>query len=73
MSAYLISGLKCLIADEICKAIKSCKDMQALCLEGNTVGVDAAKAIAEALSQRPEFEVWFCAFGWFYVVIKWNR
>jgi len=37
------------LADEICKAIKECKDMQALCLEGNTVGVDAAKAIAEAL------------------------
>jgi Ran GTPase-activating protein (RanGAP) involved in mRNA processing and transport len=31
--------------------------MQALCLEGNTIGVDAAKAIAEALSKRPEFEV----------------
>lgn len=46
-------------AEEICKAIKECKDMQALCLEGNTVGVDAAKAIAQALSTRSEFEVNF--------------
>ncbi|EDO31643.1 predicted protein [Nematostella vectensis] len=43
-------------AAKICEAIKNCKDMQALCLEGNTIGVEAAKAIAEALSKRPEFE-----------------
>lgn len=46
-----------LSAEEICNAIKESKDMQALCLEGNTIGVDAAKAIAEVLSKRPEFEV----------------
>jgi Ran GTPase-activating protein (RanGAP) involved in mRNA processing and transport len=33
--------------------------VQAFTLEGNTLGVEAAKAIAEALSERPEFEVHF--------------
>ena len=44
-------------AAEIVNAIKASKDVQGLCLGGNTVGVDAARAIAEALGTRPEFEV----------------
>ena len=44
-------------AAEVVNTIKASKDVQALCLEGNTIGVDAAKAIGEALSTRKEFEV----------------
>ena len=44
-------------AAEVVNAIKASKDVQALCLEGNTIGVEAAKAIGEALSTRKEFEV----------------
>lgn len=43
-------------AADVVKAIKESKDVQAFTLEGNTLGVEAAKAIAEALSKRPEFE-----------------
>ena len=46
-----------LSAVEVVDAIKASKDIQALCLEGNTIGVEAAKAIGEALSTRQEFEV----------------
>lgn len=46
-----------LSAVEVVNAIKASKDIQALCLEGNTIGVEAAKAIGEALSTRQEFEV----------------
>ena len=45
------------IAADVIKAINESKDLQAFTLEGNTLGVEAAKAIAEALSKRPEFEV----------------
>ena len=31
--------------------------MKALRLEGNTLGLDAARVIAEALKEKPEFEV----------------
>ena len=44
-------------AVEVVNAIKASKDVQALCLEGNTIGVGAAEAIGEALSTRQEFEV----------------
>ena len=44
-------------AAEIVKAIEDSKDMQSLRLEGNTVGVDAAEAIAKALEKKSEFEV----------------
>ncbi|XP_019646816.1 PREDICTED: ran GTPase-activating protein 1-like isoform X1 [Branchiostoma belcheri] len=43
-------------AAEIVKAVEEAKDLQALRLEGNTVGVEAAKAIAAALEKHPEFE-----------------
>ncbi|XP_072040661.1 ran GTPase-activating protein 1-like [Amphiura filiformis] len=43
-------------AAEIIKAIDESKDMQSLRLDGNTVGVDAAKAIAKALEKKAEFE-----------------
>lgn len=36
-------------------AIHLCKNMKYLNLEGNTVGVDAAKAIGKALESHPEF------------------
>lgn len=40
------------IVDEIAK----CSTMASLRLEGNTVGVEAAEAIAEALAKHPEFQ-----------------
>ena len=54
-------------AKEIVDAIQKCDRMTALCLEGNTLGVEAAEAIAKALRQHSEFQVnawkltqWFC-------------
>ena len=44
-------------AVEVVNAIKASKDVQALCLEGNTIGVEAAAAIGGALATSPEFEV----------------
>ena len=46
-----------LTAAEVVNAIKASKDVQALCLEGNTIGVEAAEAIGGALATRPELEV----------------
>ncbi|RUS70219.1 hypothetical protein EGW08_022021 [Elysia chlorotica] len=43
-------------AKEIVDAIEKCDRMTALCLEGNTLGVDAAEVIAKALGQHPEFQ-----------------
>ncbi|XP_070540108.1 ran GTPase-activating protein 1-like [Ptychodera flava] len=40
-------------ADEIVKAISDSHNLQSLVLEGNTVGVDAAGAIARALEAKP--------------------
>ncbi|KAK0085213.1 hypothetical protein PV325_005588 [Microctonus aethiopoides] len=37
-------------AQEVCEAIKKCKRLDYLDLEGNTLGPDAAKAISEALA-----------------------
>ena len=44
-------------AVEVVNAINASKDVQALCLEGNTIGVEAAEAIGGALATKPEFEV----------------
>ncbi|KAK3795101.1 hypothetical protein RRG08_028303 [Elysia crispata] len=52
-------GLKLNKADdakEIVDAIQKCDRMTALCLEGNTLGVEAAEAIAKALRQHSEFQ-----------------
>ncbi|CAH1777387.1 unnamed protein product [Owenia fusiformis] len=43
-------------AVEIVKGIEACSHMTALRLEGNTLGVDAASTIADALKKHPEFE-----------------
>ena len=45
------------LAKEIVDAIQNCDHMTALCMEGNTLGVDAAESIAKALGQHPEFQV----------------
>lgn len=57
MILRLITNAFVFIAADVIKAINESKDLQAFTLEGNTLGVEAAKAIAEALSKRPEFEV----------------
>ncbi len=44
-------------AKEIVDAIKNADAVHSLRLDGNTIGADAAKSIAEALRLRPEFEV----------------
>lgn len=43
-------------AKDIVAEIKKCKVMTALRMEGNTLGVDAAKAIAETLEAHKEFQ-----------------
>lgn len=45
------------VANDIVAEIKKCKVMTALRMEGNTLGVDAAKAIAETLEAHKEFQV----------------
>lgn len=41
---------------EVIEAINKCKKLTFLNLEGNTLGVEAAKAIGEALKNHPEFQ-----------------
>ena len=53
----VIFSFSLVAAAEVVNAIKASKDVQALCLEGNTIGVEAAEAIGEALATRPELEV----------------
>ncbi|KAI0234623.1 Ran GTPase-activating protein 1 [Lamellibrachia satsuma] len=43
-------------AEKITQKIDSCPNLNALRLEGNTLGVEAAKAIGESLTKHPEFE-----------------
>jgi len=44
-----------LTALPIVDAIKACKQLNVLNLEGNTLGVEAAKGIAKALESQPHF------------------
>ncbi len=52
------------IAQPIVDAIKAAKCLTGLVLEGNTLGVEAAKAIAKALESQPSFQraLWKDAF-----------
>lgn len=43
--------------EEIVKQIQDFNGLQALRLEGNTIGVEAAQAIAKALETKSEFKV----------------
>ncbi|KAL8221847.1 UNVERIFIED_CONTAM: Ran GTPase-activating protein 1 [Gekko kuhli] len=43
-------------AEEVIKEIEEFDGMEALRLEGNTVGVEAAKVIAKALEKKPELK-----------------
>ncbi|XP_068108145.1 ran GTPase-activating protein 1 [Hyperolius riggenbachi] len=43
-------------AEEMIREIAECDGLQALRLEGNTVGVEAAKAIAKALETKPDLK-----------------
>ena len=45
------------LAKELVDEIEKCSNMTALCMEGNTLGVEAAQVISTALSKHPEFEV----------------
>ena len=38
-------------------SIKKCRQLETLVLSGNTIGIEAAKSIAEALKEHPEFKV----------------
>lgn len=54
-----VTPLFCLLSsvEEIVKAIQDFDGLQALRLEGNTVGVEAAKTIAKALETKSEIKV----------------
>lgn len=43
-------------AKDVVEAINNCPTLEFLNLEGNTLGVGAAKAIAAALQSHPEFK-----------------
>lgn len=44
------------LARELIDAIEKCNSLEFLHLEGNTLGVDAARGIGEALKKHPEFK-----------------
>lgn len=44
------------IGEEVVNKIKECTNLEFLNLEGNTVGVDAAKAISKALESKSELK-----------------
>ena len=46
-----------ILAEEIVQAINGADKVHALRLDGNTIGADAAKSIAQALKKHPEFQV----------------
>lgn len=48
-----------LAAEEVIKQIEEFDGLEALRLEGNTVGVEAAKVIAKALEKKSELKVRF--------------
>ena len=63
----LAKTASCVAAKELVEEISKCPHMTALRMEGNTVGVEAAEAIAKALEKHPEFEVsltrsWVCCY-----------
>lgn len=43
--------------EELVREIEQHQSLRALCLEGNTVGVDAARAIAKALESKDMLQV----------------
>lgn len=45
------------LAEEVIKQIEEFDGLEALRLEGNTVGVEAAKVIAKALEKKSELKV----------------
>lgn len=49
-------------AEEIVREIEQWKDLKALRLEGNTIGVEAAQAIAKALESKKELQVLLITF-----------
>lgn len=46
-----------LLAEELVREIEQHQGLRTLCLEGNTVGVDAAQAIAKALQSKDTLQV----------------
>ena len=57
------NDLSYVLAQVIVDEIVKCSTMTSLRLEGNTVGVEAAEAIAEALAKHPEFQVHLLSFS----------
>lgn len=55
-------SLWCFPVEELVRDIERCQSLRALRLEGNTVGVEAAKAIAKALESKVELQV--CIRSW---------
>lgn len=54
-----VTPFSCLLSsvEEIVEAIQAFDGLQALRLEGNTIGVEAAKTIAKALETKSEIKV----------------
>lgn len=46
----------CLTVQAAAEAIRNHKDLRCLVLEANTLGVEAAKVMGDALAMHPEFE-----------------
>ena len=66
LDAVLLS----ITAKDVVENIRSCEEMTTLTLSGNTIGVEAAKAIAEALESKATFEVRSARLiGWFLLLI----
>lgn len=58
MTFLILSTCSLFLVEDMVKEIQDFKGLQALRLEGNTIGVEAAQAIAKALETKSEFKVW---------------
>lgn len=59
MTFLILSTCSLFLVEDMVKEIQDFKGLQALRLEGNTIGVEAAQAIAKALETKSEFKVFF--------------
>lgn len=57
------------IALEIVDEIKKCNGLETLRLQGNTLGVEAAKVISDALKDKPTFKVGIIHFNILLILI----
>lgn len=56
LCTYIIYYSRVFLVKSVVDAINNCKNLEYLNLEGNTLGVEAARSIATALEKHPELK-----------------